>query len=96
VDIDPRLFRNPGKALGKNELLDLLSTARSHVAQRLDEMTDADLMAEDDKYGEGVDVAKFDVVLHRILYALRHGQHHVGKLASRLRTNDVSLDVWRG
>ena len=95
VDIDPRLFCNPGKALDKNELLGLLSAAKDHVAQRLGRMTDADLI-ETDHFGEGADVGGFDVVLHRILYALRHGQHHVGKLACRLRANDSNLDVWRG
>ena len=95
VDVDPRLFRNPGKALGKDELLDLLATARSHVARRLDEMADADLTAED-RYSEDGDAAEFDVVLHRILYALRHGQHHVGKLSGRLWANGFSLEVWRG
>ncbi len=93
VDIDPRLFRNPGKALGKNELLDLLAAAQSHVAQRLDEMTDEELEQED---GFGEESPEFDVVLHRILYALRHGQHHVGKLSGRLWASNVSLDVWRG
>jgi len=95
VDTDPRLFRNPENGLGKSELLDLLSAARSHVAQRLDEMMDAELM-EKDGFGKGANVAKFDVVLHRILYALRHGQHHVGKLACRLWAKDVNLGVWLG
>jgi hypothetical protein len=94
VDIDPRLFRDPGKALGKDELLDLLSASRGHVAQRLADMTDVDL-AEEDHYGEGAEVREFDVVLQRILYGLRHGQHHVGKLACRLWANGVDLDVWR-
>lgn len=95
VDIDPRLFRNPGERLFKNALLDLLAAARSHVALRLAEMTDADL-EQKDEFGEESQVRQFDVVLHRILYALRHGQHHVGKLAGRLRTSGANLDVWRG
>ena len=95
VDIDPRLFQNPGERLLKNALLDLLAAARSHVTQRLAEMTDADL-EQKDEFGKESPVRQFDVVLHRILYALRHGQHHVGKLAGRLRTNDANLDVWRG
>ena len=96
VDIDPRLFGNPGTALGKSELLDLLSVARSHVAKRLGEMTDLHLSERDVSYGEGADVREFDVVLHRILYGLRHGQHHVGKLACRLWANGVTLGVWCG
>jgi len=95
VDIDPRLFGDPGRLMCKHELLDLLCAARVHVAQRLDEMVDADL-TEEDGYGEGTDVRKFDVVLHRILYGLRHGQHHVGKLAGRLWAKNVSSGEWRG
>lgn len=56
-------------------------------------VTDADLEQQD---GYGEDAPEFDVVLHRILYALRHGQHHVGKLASRLAASGGSLDVWEG
>jgi hypothetical protein len=72
VDIDPRLFRNPGECLGKNELLGFLSASRSHVIQRLGDMTDVDF-ARPDSYGKGTDVREFDVVLQRVLYGFRHG-----------------------
>jgi hypothetical protein len=98
VDIDPRLFSNPEPALSRQALLELLTKARGHVAQRLGAMTDADL-EQADKFAEEspqVEVRHFDVVLHRILYCLRHGQHHVGKLAGRLRTSGTRPDGWRG
>jgi len=94
VDIDPRLSRTPVKAMAKDDLLHLLSVASGHVAQRLAAMADADLSKRDD-YSEG-EVREFDIVLHRMLYALRHGQHHVGKLAGRLWANGASLQTWRG
>lgn len=93
VNIDPRLFRDPGTTRGRDELLLLLEIARGHVAQRLADMTDADLEQED---GFGEESSEFDRVLRRILYGLRHGQHHVGKLAGRLAASGVSVDVWRG
>jgi hypothetical protein len=95
VDIDPRLFRDSGTALGRPEMLKLLGVAISHVKGRLEAMADADLY-EVDCYGEEPGEAEFDVVLHRLLYGLRHCQHHVGKLSCRLWADGVNMGEWRG
>lgn len=93
VDIDPRLFSPPGPAPGREELIGLLATARGHIAERLAAMTDAEL-GKADRFGE--ESPEFSSVLHRHLYGLRHGQHHVGKLSQRLHAAGIGHDAWRG
>ncbi len=38
---------------------------------------------------------QFGTVINRLLYGLRHGQHHVGKLTGYLFSNGIDYDPWR-
>ncbi len=45
---------------------------------------------------DGYDETEFDSVIHRLLYGLRHGQYHIGRLAAYLDQEGISFDAWRG
>ena len=33
---------------------------------------------------------------HRLMYGLRHGQHHIGKLTACLNLEGIQLNHWKG
>ena len=60
------------------------------VPNSLDETISMSELAQPDQFGQ------FRTVLHRLLYGLRHGQHHVGKLTGWLYSLGIDFDHWQG
>ena len=90
-DIDPRLFTPPNNTCDRSEVLGYAAQTRSYADTVFASLTLDDLRAAD-AYGE----SEFGSVCHRLLYGLRHGQHHIGRLAAYLDQEGIQVDTWRG
>jgi hypothetical protein len=90
-DIDPRLFTPPNNTCGRAEALNYLAQTESSVDQVFAALTCAEL-SEGDPYDE----TEFRSVYHRLMYGLRHAQHHEGKLTAYLNLEGIRLDHWKG
>ena len=64
---------------------------RAYVDEVFDVLTIDELNGPDD-----YDESTFRTVYHRLMYGLRHGQHHIGKLTAYLNLEGVQLDHWAG
>ena len=51
-----------------------------------------DVLGTSDTYDE----SDFRSVYHRLMYGLRHVQHHVGKLTAYLNLQSIQLHHWKG
>jgi len=90
-DIDPRLFTPPNNTCTLAEARSFAARTRVHMDEVFDTMTLDELAGRDD-YNE----QRFRCVFHRLMYGLRHVQHHVGKLAACLDAEGVTVDHWAG
>lgn len=90
-DIDPRLFTPPNNTCERAEALQYAAQTRAYVDEVFDGLTLEEL-GQTDRYDE----SDFRSVYHRLMYGLRHGQHHVGKLTAYLNLEGVQLDHWKG
>lgn len=90
-DIDPRLFTPPNNICDRNQALRYAAQTRTYVDQVFEALT-LDELNGADHYDE----TGFRSVYHRLMYGLRHGQHHVGKLSAYLNMEGVQLDHWKG
>jgi hypothetical protein len=90
-DIDPTIFNPPINTCTRTEVLNFVETTRRYVDEVFSGMTN-DHLAGPDNYDE----QKFRSVFHRLMYGLRHGQHHVGKLAAYLDEAGIWVDDWSG
>jgi hypothetical protein len=62
--------------------------ALEELRQTFLKMSDAELVNYDE--------TDFRSVYQRLMYGLRHGQHHVGKLTAYLNLEGVQLNHWKG
>lgn len=90
-DIDPRLFTPPNNSCTRAEMLAFTKQTHLVVDEAFGSMTLDELRGPD-----GYDETEFDSVIHRLLYGLRHGQYHIGRLAAYLDQEDISFAAWRG
>jgi hypothetical protein len=90
-DIDPRLFTPPNNTCERAEALNYLAQTESSVDEVFGALTCTELDAAD-----AYDETDFRSVYHRLLYGLRHAQHHVGKLTAYLNLEGIRLDHWKG
>lgn len=90
-DIDPRLFAPPNNGCEQAEALGYAAQTAAYIDQVFDGMT-SDVLNVGDSYDE----SDFRSVYHRLMYGLRHVQHHVGKLTAYLNLNGIQLDHWKG
>ena len=90
-DIDPRLFTPPNNACGRAEALRYVAQTSAYVDEVFGALACAGLN-EADPYDE----TDFRSVYHRLMYGLRHGQHHEGKLTAYLNLEGIRLDHWKG
>jgi hypothetical protein len=90
VDIDPRLFvETPAAVLSQADAKCFFDDAVGHVERTFAGMTDEELAGPD-----AYDETDFRNVRHRLLYELRHLQHHSGKLIGYLRAEGVDEWFW--
>ena len=91
VDIDPRLFTPPNNTCEQAQALEYAEQTRAYIDEVFGAMTLEELCAPD-QYDE----SDFRSVYHRLMYGLRHVQHHVGKLTAYLNLEGVQLHHWKG
>ena len=90
-DIDPRLFTPPNNTCARAEALHYAAQTRAYIDEVFDALT-LDALNEADGYDE----TDFRTVYHRLMYSLRHVQHHVGKLTAYLNLEGIQLNHWTG
>ena len=90
-DIDPRLFTPPNNTCERADALRHAVRTAAYVDEVFDALT-LDVLEGPD----GFDESDFRSVYHRLMYGLRHGQHHVGKLTAYLNLEGIQLDHWAG
>ena len=90
-DIDPRLFTPPNNVCERAEALKYAALTGAYMDEVFDALTLDALAAAD-----GYDETSFRSVYHRLMYGLRHVQHHVGKLTAYLNLGGVQLSHWKG
>lgn len=91
ADIDPRLFTPPNNTCERAEALQYAAQTRAYVDEVFEALT-LDELNGADHYDE----SEFRSVYHRLMYGLRHGQHHIGKLTAYLNLEGVQLNHWKG
>ena len=91
VDVDPRLVTPSNNTCTLDAVRRYAAETRACIDEVFDAMTLAELLGPD-HYDEG----RFRCVLHRLVYGLRHVQHHVGKLAAYLDAVGLDVDHWTG
>jgi len=91
VDIDPRLFTPPNNTCEQADALGYAAQTRAYIDEVFDALT-LDELGRTDHYDE----TDFRSVYHRLMYGLRHVQHHVGKLTAYLNLEGIQLHHWKG
>jgi hypothetical protein len=91
VDIDPRLFTPPHNTCERVEALQYAAQTAATIDEVFEAITLDELRGMDD-----YDESDFRSVFHRLIYGLRHVQHHVGKLTAYLNLEGIELHHWKG
>ena len=91
VDVDPRLFTPPNNTCARAEALQYATTTAAYIDQVFETLSLEALEASD-----GYDESDFRSVYHRLMYGLRHAQHHAGKLTAYLNLEGIQLHHWKG
>jgi len=91
VDIDPRLFTPPNNTCERGEAIQYAERTRVYVDEVFETMT-LDELNGPDQYDE----SNFRSVYHRLMYSLRHSQHHAAKLTAYLNLEGIQLSHWAG
>jgi len=89
IDMDPRLFAQPSGMVSQDDAKEYLADAVQYVEQVFAELTDEELSGPD-AFGE----SDFRNVYQRLLYELRHLQHHSAKLIAYLRLEGNEEWFW--
>ena len=88
--LDPTLVNRPHLSLSRETILSYIRQAREHIEKLFSELT-PEILSAKDTYAPD----RFASVFNRLVYGLRHGQHHVGKLTGYLFCNGIDYDPWR-
>jgi hypothetical protein len=91
VDIDPRLFTPPNNTCEQAEALGYAEQRAAYIDEVFETLT-SDALGASDHYDE----SDFRSVYHRLMYGLRHVQHHAGKLTAYLNLQGIQLHHWKG
>jgi hypothetical protein len=91
VDIDPWQVIPPNNTCDRAEALQYAAQTRAYIDEVFDALTLDELDAAD-----SYDETDFRSVFHRLMYGLRHVQHHVGKLTAFLNLEGIQLNHWKG
>lgn len=89
IDVDPRLFTRLPNPVSREQVGEFID----HVEGRCSEFF-GDLTLEALSEPNQLDVR--DNVGTMILYSMRHGQHHVGRLGVALKANGIEAPGWAG
>jgi hypothetical protein len=90
-DIDPRLFTPPNNVCTREEALQYAARTRAYIDETFGALSLDELSEPDPGWGD-----EFRTVYHRLMYGLRHGQHHIGRLTVYLDLEGIEIDTWQG
>lgn len=88
--LDPSLLVQPSHTLSRETILSYIEQTQDYLDRLFKELTPEQLVAPDTYAPQ-----QFGTVINRLLYGLRHGQHHVGKLTGYLFSHGIDYDPWR-
>jgi hypothetical protein len=91
VDVDPRLFTPPNNTCDRAQALGFAAQTAAYIDEVFAGLS-LDALREADRYDE----SDFRSVYHRLMYGLRHVQHHAGKLTAYLNLAGIQLEHWKG
>jgi hypothetical protein len=87
----PWVIRPAKDSCSRAEALQYAAQTRAYIDEVFDAMTLGELEAADT-----YDETDFRSVCHRLMYGLRHVQHHVGKLTAYVNLEGIQLHHWKG
>jgi hypothetical protein len=90
-DIDPRLFTPPNNVCTREKALQYVARTRAYIDETFDVLSPAMLSEISLGWGD-----EFRTVYHRLMYGLRHSQHHIGRLTVYLDLEGIEVDTWQG
>ncbi len=87
-EIPGHLKKIPEMVLSKEDLQDYLNEVREKCINLIDNLTEDKLQKKDSFYWTGGTLG------HRLIYNIRHSQHHIGKLNFILRSRGLEVSTW--
>jgi hypothetical protein len=87
-DIKENLGEIPEKILTKEDLQSYLEETREKCVNVLDNLTNDDLEKKPSHFWTGATLS------HKLIYNIRHSQHHVGKINVILTSNGIDAAEW--
>ena len=87
-DVEENLGEAPETVLSKKELLGYLDEMREKCVSVLDNLTNEELQGKNSYFWTGATLS------HKLVYNIRHSQHHVGKINEILRVNGIEAAKW--
>lgn len=88
-DIDPRLFNKPDLTCTRDEIMGYSNTVEDLIRSVFSKLTLEELR-KTESGGR-----RKRTVINKMLYGLRHAQHHTGKLTGYLFSHGIDYDPWR-
>ena len=90
-DIDPWVIKPSRDTCERAEALEYAAQTGAYIDEVFGALT-LDELSGTDNYDE----TDFQSVYQRLMYGLRHVQHHIGKLTAYLNLEGVQLNHWTG
>jgi uncharacterized damage-inducible protein DinB len=87
-DCEENLGKVPETILSKEELQNYLEEMRKKCSNVLGSLTKEDLVGTNSYFWTGATLS------HKLVYNIRHSQHHVGKINLLLSTNGIEAAKW--
>lgn len=87
-EIPGHLEKMPETVLSKEDLQAYLDEVRKKCINLIDNLTDNELQKKDSFYWTG------GTLSHRLIYNIRHSQHHIGKINFILRSRGLEVATW--
>jgi hypothetical protein len=87
-EIKENLSEIPETILTKTELVDYLKDVKKKTEDIFNKLKNAEIEGKNSFWWTG------ETLGHKLVYNLRHSQHHMGKINFILRTNDIEPSKW--
>ena len=87
-DVKENLGETPTIALSKEELLNYLEEMREKCTDVLSNLTNEQIQGKNSYFWTGPTLS------HKLVYNIRHSQHHIGKINSILKAKGIEAAKW--
>jgi hypothetical protein len=87
-DVKENLGEVPETVLSKEDLLNYLEEMRNKCVDVLGNLTNEQIQGKNSYFWTG------STLSHKLVYNIRHSQHHVGKINNILSTNGIEAAKW--